>query len=133
MRMQNVLMTILGVVRVPLPRGKFDGEAMNAAWVGRSQQRRRPIFWEYGRAAGDLKPGRESDQSQTLALREGAWKFLCNVDGSRPELYNLESDPHEANNLIKSQPKRAAAMQKRLLAWRKTLPSGPAQSAPERR
>jgi hypothetical protein len=80
-----------------------------------------------------LKPGRESDQGRTLALREGAWKFLCNVDGSRLELYNLGSDPREANNLINSQPKRAAAMQKRLLAWRKALPSGPAQYVPEGR
>jgi hypothetical protein len=41
--------------------------------------------------------------------------------GSRRELYNIDRDLHEANNSINSQPKRAAAMQKRLLAWRQTL------------
>jgi arylsulfatase A-like enzyme len=125
--------TLCRLADIPLPRGNLDGEAMDSAWTGKAQQRRRPIYWEYGRDAGYLKPGREYDQSPTLALREGAWKFLCNVDGSRPELYDLNRDPREANNLIASQPKRAAAMRKRLLAWQKALPSRPVQSAPEGR
>jgi hypothetical protein len=37
------------------------------------------------------------------------------VDGSTPELYNLNRDPRKANDLIASQPKRAAAMRKRMI------------------
>jgi arylsulfatase A-like enzyme len=89
--------------------------------MGKLQRRKRPIYWEYGRDAGYLKPGRESDQSPTLALREGDWKFLCDADGSRAELYDLSHDPHETSNLINVQAKRANAMQKKLLDWQKSL------------
>jgi hypothetical protein len=71
---------------------------------------------------GYLKPGRESDQSPTLALRDGDWKLLCNADGTGAELYDLKRDSRESNNLIKTQGKRAAAMQKQLLVWQKSLP-----------
>jgi hypothetical protein len=37
------------------------------------------------------------------------------VDGSQLELYNLNRDPRKANNLIVSQPKRPAAIRKRMV------------------
>jgi arylsulfatase A-like enzyme len=114
--------TLCRLANVPLPQSSFDGEAMNAAWTGKSQLRQQPIFWEYGRDAGYLKPGRESDQSPTLVMRDGRWKFLCNVNGSSAELYDLNRDPRETINLLTLQPRRAAGMQKQLLAWHKTLP-----------
>lgn len=114
--------TLCRLTNTALPQGNFDGEAMQAAWLGKAQPRKRPVFWEYGRDAGYLKPGRESDQSPTLALREGDWKLLCNADGTGAELYDLKRDPRETNNLITAQSKRAAAMQKRLLAWQQSLP-----------
>jgi arylsulfatase A-like enzyme len=115
--------TLCRLADVDSPNAFFDGESMNEAWAGKLQRRKRPIYWEYGRDAGYLKPGRESDQSPTLALREGEWKFLCEADGSRAELYDLSHDPHESSNLINVQSKRASAMQKRLLGWQKSLPT----------
>lgn len=119
--------TLCRLANLPLPADSFDGEAMNATWLGKTQQRQQAIFWEYGREAGYLKPGKQSDQSPTLALRAGDWKFLCNADGSKPELYDLKRDPQESNNLLAAQPRRAAAMQKKLLAWRQSLPGASAR------
>jgi arylsulfatase A-like enzyme len=119
--------TLCRMANIALPQSNFDGEAMQAAWLGKSRQRHRPIFWEYGRDAGYLKPGRESDQSPTLALRDGNWKLLCNADGTGAELYDLKRDPRESNNQIIAQRKRAAALQKRLLTWQRSLPEAEKQ------
>jgi arylsulfatase A-like enzyme len=104
-----------------------DGETMQNALLGKTQQRRRPIFYEYGRDEIYVKPGRESDQSPTLAFRDSDWKFLCNVDGTKAELHNLRRDPHETHNLINTQAKRAAAMKKQLWQWHGTLPDAKPQ------
>lgn len=114
--------TLCRIAGVPMPNAAFDGEAMQAAWLGKSQQRKRPLFYEYGRDTGYVKPGRESDQSPTLMMRDANWKFLCNADGSKAELYNLSRDAKESHNLISAQAKRADKMMKILLAWHKTLP-----------
>jgi arylsulfatase A-like enzyme len=104
-----------------------DGETVQNAWLGKAQQRKRPFFYEYGRDDGYLKPGRESDQSPTLALRDGNWKFLCNTGGAKAELYDLRRDPHETHNLINTQPKRATTMKKQLLQWHGTMPDAKPQ------
>jgi uncharacterized sulfatase len=62
------------------------------------------------------------NQSPTLALRDGDWKFLCNTDGAKAELYDLRRDSHETHNLINTQLKRATTMKKQLLQWHGTLP-----------
>ena len=50
-------------------------------------------------------------------MRDGAYKLLCDYDGSRPELYNLDTDAAETTNLATAQPDRTAAMTQELLAW----------------
>lgn len=54
------------------------------------------------------------EEAKGLALREGSWKFIPAVEKKGGELYQLETDIGEANNLIKKHPERAAAMQARL-------------------
>ncbi|HYN10424.1 MAG TPA: sulfatase [Vicinamibacterales bacterium] len=62
--------------------------------------------------------------SALRSVREGRFKF---IEAPRPELYDLESDPHEARNIYDTQPATAA----RLLALLRTF--GPAEiaAAPE--
>ena len=52
-----------------------------------------------------------------LAIREGQWKLLCDYDGSRPLLYDLNADPGEENNLADKHPERVAAMSKQVTEW----------------
>jgi len=44
------------------------------------------------------------------ALRRGSWKYMLGRPTNREELYNLEADIGEQNNLIKEEPERAQAM-----------------------
>ena len=59
------------------------------------------------------------EEADTLALREGAWKFILRPkqkDGD--ELYDLAKDPAEQNNVRAANAERAAAMKAKLLAAR---------------
>ena len=43
-------------------------------------------------------------------------------DGTLAELYNLERDPSESDNLIRAQPETAARLEAKLRAWFRDLP-----------
>ncbi|MFT6562492.1 MAG: putative sulfatase, partial [Limisphaerales bacterium] len=57
-----------------------------------------------------------------LAVRKGDWKFLCEYDGTDPQLYNLKTDRGETKNLASGHPKLVGKLTKPLIAWHKSLP-----------
>jgi len=79
---------------------------------------------------GDSPAGREHlvEHAGTLALREGAWKYIEPKPGAKrnpmsrveqgtdpePQLYNLATDPGETRNLAAGQPEKTAALAARL-------------------
>ena len=44
------------------------------------------VFWEWRYGIS----GECDNVSPALAARDGAWKYLANADGTRPELYYLD-------------------------------------------
>jgi arylsulfatase A-like enzyme len=71
---------------------------------------------------GDSMIGREQlveHAQQTLALREGIWKFIGPARGPVGQLYNLAEDLGEKNNLATSNPQRVKELLERLNASRK--------------
>lgn len=114
--------TFTSLCRVPAPKVAFDGEDMSPALLGKQRQRKRPLFWEYGRTPAYLKPGKEHDQSPNLAIRDGRWKLLMNDDGSRRELYDFQAAQNEEANVAAQHPQVAERLARSLLAWRRTIP-----------
>ena len=112
------------------PEADFDGQDMSHAWLGRPMQRTKPIFWEYGRDAGYLRPAHPLDQSPNLAIREGDWKLLINDDGTRMELYDLAKSEREYDNVAGKHPEVANRLAEKLLAWRRALPELPDTEKP---
>lgn len=53
----------------------------------------------------------------TLGLREGNWKYIFALREGVEELYDLDNDPDEQNNLAKAEPARTARVRQRLAAW----------------
>ena len=86
------------VVGAPLEKGvKLDGEILSKTLLGQSlNSRSAPLFF---RRPPDRKNFGPSKELPDLAMREGKWKLLCDFDGGRPELYDLETDPSETRNL----------------------------------
>ena len=62
--------------------------------------------------AESLLPRLHYGWSELHAFREGRFKY---IEAPRPELYDLEQDPHEQRNLVAAQPARAEALRRALL------------------
>ena len=108
---------------VSMPGGfDFDGKDKSHVLLGKSSKERRTLYWEYGRNNESFSFPKGLDRSPNLAIREGNWKLLMNFDGTRTELYNLETDSRETNNLVSENPKMAEKLKTKLLKWRKSLP-----------
>ena len=78
----------------------------------------RDIFWHYPHyhAAGINGPAG--------AVRAGDWKLVeyyettLTGQGAATELFNLREDPAETRNVADKEPKRVAALMKKLSEWR---------------
>ena len=90
-----------------------DGEDISSALRGIPFRRTKAQFWHY------------PTSQPSLAMRDGDWKLLMNLDGGKMEFYDLASDPSEEINMAKKRPRAAAEMKQQLQAWFATTPSGP--------
>ena len=60
------------------------------------------------------------DGVKQWAVREGKWKLLFNREGSL-ELYDLEADMSEKNNLVKQRPEVVKRLQKTFKDWKNQM------------
>ena len=101
----------------------FDGEDLTDAFFGKAVERKKPLFWEYGRNKVSFDfPARPIDRSPNVAMREGQWKLLVNADGSDVQLYDLLADRNETHNLADTHPDVAARLKDEALHWRESMP-----------
>lgn len=62
-------------------------------------------------------PGNPYDRSPHLAIRSGKWKLLVNGDGSDAQLYDMELDKFEKNNIAGEHPELVAKLSKKVCEW----------------
>jgi len=116
--------TLCALCEAPLPKGyESDGEDLSAALQGRMPERRKPLFWEYGRNdTAFAYPGPRGDRSPNVAVRVGKWKLLVHADGTGAELYDLSADPNEATNAAAANPDVVWRLSGMAVGWRRSLP-----------
>jgi arylsulfatase A-like enzyme len=123
--------TLLQLANVPPPEGTtFDGVSLPDVLLGRSTRSRgRPLFF---RRPPDRGGFGGIPNLPDLAVREGQWKLLCEYDGSRPELYDLDTDPGESRNVAADHADVVQRLTTSLVAWHTSLPpdNGPTYAAP---
>jgi len=54
-------------------------------------------------------------------MRHGKWKFLCDYDGGRPNLYDVITDPAETKNLAESNAEVVKELTKKTTDWWKSV------------
>jgi arylsulfatase A-like enzyme len=104
----DIMATIVDVTGAAYPK-EFNGEkikpmegvSLNAAFNGKSVNRKNPLFWEH-----------ESNR----AIRNGKWKLVAMEDAPW-ELYDMEKDRTEMNNLAAKYPKKVQELSKKWDAW----------------
>lgn len=101
----------------------FDGENIAPALLGKAvASRRAPICW---RRPPDRKTVSATlpERLPDLAMREGAWKLLCDYEGANAQLYDLTSDRAETQNLAAHHPDVVSRMTEVLLDWHASMPA----------
>ncbi|MEK6481612.1 sulfatase-like hydrolase/transferase [Catalinimonas sp. 4WD22] len=105
-----------------------DGENVVKTMLGESDaSRTSPIF--YSRPP-DRKNFYGFENLPDLAVRDGAWKLLCDYDGGRPELYNIVDDPGETHNFADEHRERVETLTQKLTSWYKSMPVREAEKQP---
>ena len=108
--------TILSVAGIrPLEERPLDGMDLSSVIFDQKSLPPRQLFWA----------NLNNNGSRSEALRDGSWKLVVQHPKARPgtfenetiELFDLVNDEGEKNNLALKQPKRAAAMLKRIKTW----------------
>lgn len=86
----------------------LDGRSFVPLLDGESKLPTRTLFWRTGGSKG------------SIAARTGKWKFLHSSREDNPEsfeLYDLDSDLSESNNLAANHPKTVAEFQEKIAVW----------------
>lgn len=100
---------------------EFDGEQLRGTLLGNSDaSRKKPIFF---RRPPDRDTFYGVGDCPDLAVRDGAWKLLCEYDGSDAMLYELDNDRGEANNVAAENPKVVARLTKAVVDWHTLMPA----------
>jgi arylsulfatase A-like enzyme len=107
----DVYPTLLDAAGVPAPEGQaIDGESLRKAVAGDGFDRD-AVFWHYphyGNQGG----------TPAGAVRSGNWKLVEFYETDSVELYDLEADVREDNDLSDYRPEKADRLRERLHEWR---------------
>ena len=112
----DIMPTILSVAGIAPPNDlALDGIDLAPLLFDQKPLPRRPLFWASLNNRGERKE----------AMRDGPWKLVVLHPGAKQgtfenekvELYNLEQDEGESNDLSAEEPERAAAMLQRIKDW----------------
>ncbi|MBK1876096.1 sulfatase [Pelagicoccus mobilis] len=110
----DIFPTLVDLVSAPVPDGHFvDGQSLKTLFSGERDTRRRDVFLSHF-------PHHRTDHYFT-AYREGSWKVVyhyfpeLNDLDSHYELYDLDSDVGESNNLSNVYPSRLEEMMEGLI------------------
>ncbi len=104
--------TLLAMAGLPQqPDQHRDGVNLATLLTGEKDLSRDTLYWHFPHYHG-------SGNRPTGAIRVGAFKLIEWFEDGRVELYNLDEDLSEANDLAAVMPEKAEELRKALHAWR---------------
>lgn len=105
--------TLLELARAPMPKQPLDGVSLASLLRDpRAMLNRDTLHWHLPHYHHSTPAG---------AIRRGGWKLIEFFETGALELYNLDADPGELNNLSASEEGRARELQDALAAWRREV------------
>ncbi|UCD76246.1 MAG: sulfatase, partial [Phycisphaerales bacterium] len=119
----DIFPTLLDVAGVPAPEGlALDGESLTPLLMNKGEFQHRSIFWHF---PAYLESGRAVEgkwrTTPAGAVRAGPWKLIEFFEDGRVELYNLDEDISETNNLAATMPEKVADLHGILRGWREAV------------
>jgi len=117
----DLVPTLLELTATPPPKGvTFDGESLPGTLLGEGGSRKAPIMF---RRPPDRNVFYGDKNLPDLAIRDGKWKLLCEYDGSKAQLYDLQSDRGETKDVAASHEAVVKRLTEAVLAWHKSMPT----------
>ena len=96
---------------------KVDGLSFINVLLGEEGDYERPLYWHYPNRWGPVGPGIAS----TSTVRQGDWKLIYYHKDRSFELFNLEEDISEENNLVSSNPNKLKELAQKLTDYLKSV------------
>jgi arylsulfatase A len=110
----------------PIPNQHVDGRDLCPLIHGDTTSLNRPaLFWHYPHY------NEHPSSIPSSVIRKGPWKLIENFDPQGLELYDLEKDPSEKNNLVTVETKQVTELHRELVAWRQSVGAEPMQPNPD--
>ena len=113
----DLLPTFCEIAGAAMPEGyQPDGKSRVATLLGsKLSLRDKPLFWKG--VPGQKDPG--------YAILDGQWRLLTSPHFDNLQLYDVNRDPLEKNDVKSSHPEVVSELLKKLKAWHETLPAKP--------
>ena len=113
----DIFVTILDIAGVEAPKDRtIDGVSMIPAFKGEALERPIPLYWR-------THVSQVNDRS---AIRIGNWKLVSNDTMTKFQLFEIEKDWKEENDLSQKMPEKTEEMKKELFkVWQGILKEGP--------
>lgn len=108
------LPTVCSIAGVEVPWDLIEGEDVSDIWKGNMRSRKNPLFFS------------RKGPNGAKTMRYLQWK----LHEAHMELYNLEADPEERNNVYNVYPEIVDAMKRSIGQWEDTLPEGYSETGP---
>lgn len=115
----DLFSTVLDIVGIARPTDRtIDGVSMVPAFTGKALKRDVPLFWRtHVSPAGDR-----------VAMRMGDWKIVGNDTMTKFQLFDIQTDWKEENDLAQNEPAKMAQMKETLFqVWKNIESEGPSQ------
>ncbi|KAA5549147.1 sulfatase-like hydrolase/transferase [Adhaeribacter rhizoryzae] len=101
----------------PDPRQVLEGVSLVPLLRGtKAVLPRNTLYWHYPLKAKHFLGG-----TSAAAIRQNNWKLIQFYDTNQAELYNLQQDPGEMNNLATVNPAKTKALQTQLQQWQQKV------------
>ncbi len=107
----DILPTILEILSIPIDTKyeKLQGESLVSFINGNGTSK-----IAFSQSGNPLNTGQPPKEPNVWAVRTNEWKFIRNIHDQSEELYSLNDDPKEENNVITKFPEIANTLRKEL-------------------
>ena len=98
--------------------GAYHGRSLAAALRGQSDlDEQRPVFLHRRPFQGDFR-GSYWAKGEVFGVREGQWKYLEGKEEKLRQLFDLDQDPKEKENLLEEFPDIAKKLARKIEQWK---------------
>ena len=113
----DIFNTVLDMVNIPVPTDRtIDGASMLPVFKGEKADRKIPMFWRTHVSKAECR----------VAMRDGEWKIVANDTLENFQLYHVQKDWQERNDLAKENPEKLHEMKDQLTKlWEDIKKEGP--------